>query len=103
MLQRARTDGTDGAWAAAGDPVIGNHVRTRAQALDFTGKTWVKMVITAAPAEASNGVQIGEIDIHDISATGAGLPDDTWFFMGDSITAFAYDRTNPPSFAALSA
>ena len=53
------------------------------------------MVITAAPAEASNGVQIGEIDVHDISATGAGLPDDTWFFMGDSITAFAYDRDQP--------
>jgi lysophospholipase L1-like esterase len=95
------TNGTDGTWAAAGDPVTGNHVRTRAQALDFTGKSWLKMVITAAPAEASNGVQIGEIDVHDISATGAGLPDDTWFFMGDSITAFAYDRTNPPSFAAL--
>ena len=30
--------------------------------------TWVKMVITGAPAnESSNGVQIGEIDVHDIS------------------------------------
>ena len=31
-----------------------------------------------------------------------GLPEDTWFFMGDSITAFAYDRraANQPSFAA---
>jgi lysophospholipase L1-like esterase len=95
------TNGMDGTWAAAGAPVTGNHVRTRAHALDFTGKSWIKMVITAAPAEASNGVQIGEIDVHDISATGAGLPDDTWFFMGDSITAFAYDRTNPPSFATL--
>ena len=37
--------------------------------------------------------------MHDISATGTGLPDDTWFFMGDSITAFAYDRdaTRPAS------
>ena len=59
------------------------------------------MVITAAPAKASSGVQIGEIDVHDISATGADLPEDTWFFLGDSITAFAYDRTNPPSFATL--
>jgi lysophospholipase L1-like esterase len=95
------TNGVDGAWTAAGDPVTGNHVRTRAHALDFAGKTWIKMVVTAAPAEASNGVHVGEIDVHDISATGAGLPEDTWFFMGDSITAFAYDRTNPPSFAAL--
>jgi lysophospholipase L1-like esterase len=65
--------------------------------------TWIKMVITAAPPNASsNGVQIGEIDVHDISATGGGLPEDTWFFLGDSITAFAYDRraANQPSFAA---
>ena len=95
------TNGTDGTWTAAGTPVTGNHVRTRAHALDFAGKSWVKMVITAAPAEASAGVQLGEIDVHDISATGTGLPEDTWFFMGDSITAFAYDRANPPSFATL--
>ena len=96
------TNGMDGTWTAVGTAVTGNHVRTRAHALDFTGKSWIKMVITAAPAEASNGVQIGEIDVHDISATGADLPDDTWFFMGDSITAFAFDRraTNQPSFAA---
>jgi acyl-CoA thioesterase I len=95
------TDGVNGAWTMAGNPVTANHVRTRAHALDFAGKSWLKMVITAAPAEASSGVQIGEIDVHDISASGSGLPDDTWFFMGDSITAFAYDRANPPSFATL--
>jgi lysophospholipase L1-like esterase len=95
------TNGMDGDWTAAGSPVTGNRVRTRAHALDFAGKSWIKMVVTAAPAEASNGVAIGEIDVHDISATGTGLPEDTWFFLGDSITAFAYDRTNPPSFATL--
>jgi lysophospholipase L1-like esterase len=95
------TNGMDGAWTVAGDMVTGNTVRTRAHALDFAGKTWLKMVITAAPAKANSGVQIGEIDVHDISATGADLPEDTWFFLGDSITAFAYDRTNPPSFATL--
>src|SRR5262245_40001797 len=98
------TNGSDGTWTMAGSPVTGNQVRTRAHALDFAGKTWVKMVITAAPPnESGNGVQIGEIDVHDISATGSGLPDDTWFFMGDSITAFAYDRAagEQPSFAAL--
>ena len=61
------------------------------------------MVITAAPPMASSGrVQIAEIDVHDISATAPGLPEDTWFFMGDSITAFAYDRAalHQPSFAA---
>jgi lysophospholipase L1-like esterase len=63
--------------------------------------SWIKMVITAAPPnESSNGVQIAEIDVHDISATGTA--DDSWFFMGDSITAFAYDRAalHQPSFAA---
>ncbi len=98
------TNGSDGAWTPAGAPVTGNQVRTRAHALDFTGKTWLKMVITAAPPnESGNGVQIGEIDVHDISATGTGTPEDTWFFMGDSITAFAFDRraSNAPSFASL--
>src|SRR4030095_13580199 len=98
------TNGSDGTWTAAGTPVSGHGVRTRAHATYFAGKSWIKMVITAAPPnESGNGVQIGEIDVHDISATGAGLPDDTWFFMGDSITAFAYDRaaTHQPSFAAL--
>jgi lysophospholipase L1-like esterase len=94
-------NGVDGDWAPAGTPVTGNQVRTRGHALDFTGKTWLKMVITAAAATASNGVQIGEIDVHDISATGTGLPEDTWFFLGDSITAFAYDRTNLPAFATI--
>jgi acyl-CoA thioesterase-1 len=100
------TNGSDGAWttrvtvgATADDA---NVVRTRAHAIDFAGQTWVKMTITGAPAtESSNGVQIGEIDIHDISATGTAIPDDTWFFMGDSITAFAFDRApaHQPSFA----
>jgi lysophospholipase L1-like esterase len=100
------TDGSDGAWmpgvTVGDDPTNLNQVRTRAHALDFSGMTWVKMTITAAPArESTNGVQLGEIDIHDISATGSGLPEDTWFFMGDSITAFAYDRAtaHQPSFA----
>jgi lysophospholipase L1-like esterase len=100
------TNGSDGTWmprVTVGDASTSpNQVRTRAHALDFAGMTWVKMTITAAPAnESSNGVQLGEIDIHDISATGSGLPDDTWFFMGDSITAFAYDRAaaHQPSFA----
>jgi lysophospholipase L1-like esterase len=46
-------------------------------------------------------VTIGEIDVHDVSAAGTALPDDTWFFMGDSITAFAFDRqkAHSPSFA----
>jgi acyl-CoA thioesterase-1 len=96
------TDGTDGTWTNV-VTITGNAVRTRAHSFDFTGKSWVRMTITAAPPnESTNGVQLGQIDIHDISATPTGLPDDTWFFMGDSITAFAFDRAqaHQPSFAA---
>ena len=94
------TNGVDGTWNPAGAPVTDNRFRTRAHAIEFAGKSWIKMVITAKPA-LSGGVKIGEIDVHDISATPTGLPDDTWFFMGDSITAFAYQRTSAqqPSFA----
>jgi acyl-CoA thioesterase-1 len=95
------TNGTDGAWSTV-VTVTDNAVRTRGHVIDFAGKSWVRMTINAAPPTISgNGVQIGEIDVHDLSAT-SGLPDDTWFFMGDSITAFAYDRAmaHQPSFAA---
>ena len=71
----------------------GNAVRTRAHAIELAGKTWIKMVITATPPKATGNVINREIDIHDISASGVrDCPEDTWFFMGDSITAFAYDR-----------
>lgn len=95
------TNGADGDWRVEAD-VSENTVRTRGHAVSFADQSWVKLVITAAPSMSPNGVSISEIDVHDISATGTGLPDDTWFFMGDSITAFAYDRAaaHQPSFAA---
>ncbi|HEX3903195.1 MAG TPA: GDSL-type esterase/lipase family protein [Polyangia bacterium] len=102
------TDGSDGTWKTV-VPTVENQVRTRAHSFDFTGMSWVKMVITNSPGGMPDagvaepgGVVIGQIDVHDLSATGSCLPDDTWFFMGDSITAFAYDRgpTHQPSFAA---
>ncbi|HLK92306.1 MAG TPA: GDSL-type esterase/lipase family protein [Polyangia bacterium] len=101
------TNGSDGTWKTV-VPTVENQVRTRAHSFDFTGMSWVKMVITNSPTSMPDagvsepgGVVIGEIDVHDVSATGSCLPDDTWFFMGDSITAFAYDRAalHQPSFA----
>jgi acyl-CoA thioesterase I len=95
------TNGEDGTWDTVAT-VATNTVRTRAHSFEFAGKTWVKMVITAPPPNGNGGaVSIGEIDVHDISATGTSIPEDTWFFMGDSITAFAYDRAeiHAPSFA----
>ncbi len=102
------TNGADGTWTTV-VPTVENEVRTRAHSFAFTGMSWVKMVITNGPANMADagltepgGVVIGQIDVHDLSATGSCLPDDTWFFMGDSITAFAYDRAlvHQPSFAA---
>lgn len=93
------TDGENGAWK----PVVtqtGNEYRTRAHGFDFAGNRWVRLVITG-PSKTTYqyGVQMDEVDLHDISA-GA---DDTWFFLGDSITAKAYDRApkHQPSFSEL--
>ncbi|WP_437545015.1 GDSL-type esterase/lipase family protein [Sorangium sp. So ce367] len=92
------TNGSDGTWTKVAE-VTDNPVRTRAHSFDFGGKSWVRLVVTAAPATTDDtGVQLDEIDVHDISK-GA---EDTWFFLGDSITAYAYDRDTPatqPSFA----
>lgn len=95
------SNGQDGSWANV-VTVPANVVRTRGHAIDFTGQSWLKLIVTGTPAAAPNGVSIGEIDVHDISASAPGIPDDTWLFLGDSITAFAYDRAlaHQPSFAA---
>jgi len=96
------TNGADGSWATVAS-ASNVQVRTRAHSFDFTGKSWVKMVIKSTPANSQTGVQIDEIDVHDLSAGG----NDTWFFFGDSITALWADRsddpaaTHQPSFAAL--
>jgi acyl-CoA thioesterase I len=84
------TDGEDGAWRVAlrVAPVL---THGQAHSLDFTGQRWVKLVVTAAPSVSPNGVQVDEIGVHDVSA-GVG---DAWFFMGDSITAFAFGRAPP--------
>jgi acyl-CoA thioesterase I len=91
------TDGTDGVWriVARVAPVL---THASEHGFDFTGQRWVKLVVTGAPAESPNGVQIDEIEVHDASAGVAGV----WFFMGDSITATAFGRppAGEPGFAA---
>lgn len=84
------TDGADGAWkTVAGVTAVTTH--GGAHSFDFAGQRWVKLVITSAPAASPNGVQIDEIEVHDVSV---GVSD-AWFFMGDSITAFAFGRPPP--------
>lgn len=90
------TNGEDGAWWPA-VIVTGNPVRTRAHALDFGGQRWVRLVVTGlSPDVFEWGLQIDEIDVHDLSSGG----DDVWVFFGDSITSSVFDRApaHQPSF-----
>jgi acyl-CoA thioesterase-1 len=91
------TDGENGTWRTA-VTVTGNPVRTRAHAVDFAGQRWLRMVVTRLPEKVFRwGLQIDEIDVHDLSRGG----DDVWLFLGDSITAGVYDRApgRQPSFS----
>ncbi|HXC99268.1 MAG TPA: invasin domain 3-containing protein, partial [Verrucomicrobiae bacterium] len=97
------TTGADGTWTQVAS-VTNNIYRTRSHSFDFTGMKWVKMLITAAPTDSTNGAQMDEIEVYDISAAynRGRRAEDTWFFMGDSITAFWADRTTangtPPAY-----
>jgi lysophospholipase L1-like esterase len=104
------TTGADGTWTLVAS-VTNNTYRTRSHSFDFTGMKWAKMVVTSVPSFTSNGLQLDEIEVYDISeANSRGrIAEDTWFFMGDSITAFWANRytgtgtndpnSNQPSFA----
>ena len=109
------TDGAGGTWTTAttvgGTPlaITANPVRNRAHSFDFTGKTWVRMRVTKAQQKmnaagmlADTDVRLDEIAVYDISAAGpTGRPADSWFFMGDSITAGGFQRNRPMNFDEL--
>jgi acyl-CoA thioesterase-1 len=84
------TDGSDGNWRTV---AVVDRVATHQgeHAFDFLRQRWVRFVVTSAPPISPNGVQIDELELHDASR-GA---DDVWFFLGDSITAFAFGRVAP--------
>jgi lysophospholipase L1-like esterase len=91
------TDGADGEWRTVVS-VTGNPVRSRAHAIDFSGASWVRLVVTRLPDRVNEwGLFLDEIDVHDLSLGG----DDVWLFLGDSIAAGVFDRAEPrrPSFA----
>ncbi len=93
------SNGRNGTWKTA-VTVTGNLFRTREHAFDFKGCKWVRLSVTGyTPTTNQYGVKIDEIDLHDASV-GA---DDTWFFLGDSVTAFALDRSEKhvPAFSDL--
>jgi acyl-CoA thioesterase-1 len=88
------TDGADGTWTQVAS-VTNNTYRTRSHSFDFTGMSWVKMSVTSIPTFSSaNGLALDEIEVYDtsVSYSRGRIPEDTWFFMGDSITAYWANR-----------
>jgi len=85
------TNGVDGDWTVARS-ISGNNVTTRSHAIPFTGMSWVKIDFQQGSGS------LDEIEVFDIT----NGSDDTWFFLGDSITANAFKGDNTePSFAKL--
>jgi acyl-CoA thioesterase I len=84
------TDGQDGTWTAVAD-VRDNPARSRAHAVPFEGQRWVRMVVTRLPDRVNQwGLFLDEIELFDLSHGG----NDTWVFLGDSITAGVFDRAD---------
>lgn len=91
------TNGADGTWRTE-VTVTGNPVRSRAHAVPFEGRRWIRLVVTRLAAEVNEwGLFLDEIDVHDLSYGG----DDVWVFLSDSIGAGVFDRAphHRPSFA----
>lgn len=88
------TNGRDGTWTT-GLSVSGNSEQSRVHALDFAGKRWLRVTITAGLAGGSR-VQLNEIGVRDASAGTT----DSWIFLGDSITAMSF-HPGQGTFAAL--
>lgn len=73
------TDGADGSWDTVGR-VTGNVAAARAQVVDFSGASWVKMLVVAGSG------RMDELEVFDAS-NGAS---DSWFFLGTSITMMTF-------------
>jgi lysophospholipase L1-like esterase len=97
------TTGANGTWTLVAS-VTNNTCRTRSHSFDFTGMSWVKMSVTAIPTFSAHGLSLDEIEVYDtsVSYSRGRIPEDTWFFMGDSITAFWANRATstgtPPAY-----
>ncbi|MCX7726282.1 MAG: SGNH/GDSL hydrolase family protein, partial [Chitinispirillaceae bacterium] len=79
------TNGIDGEWVVV-DSVRGNQVAARGHTIsNFKEKFWVKMFVI------KGGGKIDEVEVFDISNGN----DDTWLFLGTSITANAFKQPVP--------
>jgi lysophospholipase L1-like esterase len=90
------SDGGNGSWTTAAT-IQGNTVRSRAHRVPFAGQRWVRLRVTALAPGAAQAA-LDEVAVYDA----AGL-DESWIFLGDSVTALAFDRApeRGPAFAAL--
>jgi len=81
--------------------MAGNTYISREHVLDLTGYNWLRMNVTAINGTTFNLNTAVNLDVHDASL-GA---EDSWLFLGDSITAFTYRNDGAsigaPSFAEL--
>jgi lysophospholipase L1-like esterase len=75
--------------------VTGNDTNAREDSFDFTNQAWVRIVTDKA--DSSGEVHFVQLEAYDISKGSQ----DTWVFVGDSITADAMNLFVVPDFAAL--
>ena len=81
-------------WTAA-VTVTGNVRGARMHVLDMAGCNWIRLRVTAAEGKADGACDVN-FDVHDLSGGG----NDTWLFLGDSITAGAMGNSYGTGFAA---
>jgi lysophospholipase L1-like esterase len=85
------TNGSDGTWTNR-LTVTGNEVSSRSHVVATGGDSWIKLSITSG-----NG-SLDEFDVYDASNSA----DDTWLFLGTSISANTYkDWAQPSDFQKL--
>lgn len=102
------TNGSDGAWKTVVTFVGENTLKfdfaptsARNHVIDFEGQSWIRMTITSATKtkhDSHDGVVIDELSCFDATN---GTPD-SWIFIGDSITAEAYNHSFVDTLHALS-
>ena len=84
LVSENSTNGLDGTWKTA-DSITGNKVAARGHTIKFEGALWIKMLVLKGSGK------VDEIEVFDISQGN----DDTWLFLGTSITANAFKGPVP--------
>ena len=78
------------------DTVAGNTLSSRQHVVDFDGYNWIRFHLTGVD-EKTSGTAMINMDIHDVSN---GVQD-SWLFLGDSITAMSMNNCYGTGFATF--